>query len=419
MAVIASSVERRTLSLLAGQTSLAQTAWTMASPSIVITFLAVSVGMPVFLVGALVSVRQLASSLTDIFLFERIAKVKNRKLALSLCDMILALCFGATIVSVLFGTQTQTSIVFVVCIFTMGVADEFQHLLMTDFLADNLQSKSRLLLQYTQMAIGGGFGVALAWIAHELTLELPPLSRHSIVVTIGIACFALSALAILAVEDSAPTNAARPSATRSPLRLVRNYYLNVLAMMKQSWFRQYVVITTVFSAVILAVPFFALIAAETHHTTSKGLTAMVTSYALGYIVAGPLWGTLNNVSHRLVMITCSLLVGFCGSILATLHMLNLQHDLRIHAIAIFVVTVAVRGIIAVLQVYFMEIAPKGQRVKGIAVARSFGRLTMICLSALLAAVAHLQETVWAIFFIAFVSFATATISYFFARKFEK
>lgn len=134
----------------------------MASPSIVITFLAVSVGMPVFLVGALVSVRQLASSLTDIFLFERIAKIRNRKLALSLCDMILALCFGATIVSVLFGTQTQTNIVFVVCIFTMGVADEFQHLLMTDFLADNLQSKSRLLLQYTQMAIGGGFGVALA-----------------------------------------------------------------------------------------------------------------------------------------------------------------------------------------------------------------------------------------------------------------
>ncbi len=61
------SKERRNLPLLTGQSTLAQAAWMMASPSIVLTFLAVSLDMPIFLVGALVSIRQAASSLTDIF----------------------------------------------------------------------------------------------------------------------------------------------------------------------------------------------------------------------------------------------------------------------------------------------------------------------------------------------------------------
>ncbi len=73
-------------------------------------------------------------------------------------------------------------------------------------------------------------------------------------------------------------------------------------------------------------------------------------------------------------------------------------------------TVAIRGIITVLNLYYMDIAPKDQRLNGIAVARSFVRIMMICLSATLAAVAHLQETVWAIIFITLASLVAAVVS---------
>lgn len=404
------SKERRNLPLLTGQSTLAQAAWMMASPSIVLTFLAVSLDMPIFLVGALVSIRQAASSLTDIFFFDAIARIRNRKRALSLSDMTLAVCFGATIVAVLFGDKLQTMLVFIACVFVMGMVDEFQQLLQTDFISDNLNSRSRMTLRYSQMALGGGIAVALTWLAHELTLDLPPLHRHSIVVAIGVTCFTLSACAVLAVRDFSASISMRKPATRSPIEALSNYISNTVTMMRHGWFRKFIALRLIFAIVVLSVPFFSLISAESHHASNKGLTALIISYAMGYIVAGPLWGALNNVSHRLVMVASALLVAVAGATLAILHIYDIDHDVRIHAAALFTVTVAVRGIITVLNLYYMDIAPKDQRVNGIAVARSFVRIMMICLSATLAAVAHLQETVWAIIFITLASLVAAVVS---------
>jgi len=388
----------------------------MASPSVVLTFLAVALDMPIFLVGALVSIRQTASSLTDIFFFDAIAKIKNRKRALSVADLILALCFGATVIAVLFGDKLQIMIVFIVCVFVMGAVDEMQQLLETDFISDNLTSQSRRTFKYAQMALGGLVAVALTWIAHELTLELPPMHRHSIVVAIGITCFALSAFAILAVRDLTPADAKKEHSIRSPLKALSNYFENTVSMMRQGWFRKFIALRMIFACVTLAVPFFSLISAEAHHDSNRGLTALIISYAMGYIVAGPLWGALNKISHRLVMVLSALLVVAAGSVLATMHILDLDHDVRLHAAALFTVTVAVRGIVAVISLYFMDIAPKDQRVNGIAVARSFVRITMIGLSATLAAVAHLHETVWAIIFITLLSMLAAAVSFRLTRK---
>lgn len=414
----ADSTHDRNLPLLTGQSTLATAAWMMASPSIVLTFLAVSLDMPVFLIGALVSIRQLASSLTDVFLFGAITRIQNRKRALSVTDLTLALCFGATIIVVLFGDKFQAMVVFVVCIFIMGIVDEFQQLLLTDFISDNLKSHARLKLRYAQMAFGGIFAVALTWAAHELTLELPPLHRHSIIVAIGVICFALSAFAVLAVKDFAE-RPSLPAVAKTPAyKTLTAYVSNAVQMLEYGWFRKFVALRIVFSSVVLSVPFFSLISAEAHHASNKGLTALIISYALGYIVAGPLWGALNNVSHRLVMFSCAVLVGVSGAVLATMHFLDIDHDVRLHAVAIFTVSVAVRGIGAVLSLYYMDIAPKEQRVNGIAVARSFVRVAMICLSAALAAVAHLHETAWAIVFITLASFAAAIVSFFLTRKTE-
>lgn len=411
-----STFERRNLPLLTGQSTLAQAAWMMASPSIVLTFLAVSLDMPIFLVGALISIRQVASSLTDIFLFDAIVRIRNRKLALSLSDLMLAACFGTTIIAVLFGSKIQTMFVFVACVFVMGMVDEFQQLLQTDFISDNLNSRSRMTLKYAQMALGGSIAVTLTWLAHELTLDLPPLHRHSIVVTIGVTCFALSAFAVLAVQDFADRSLKFEHKIRLPHKALLHYFTNTIEMLQHGWFRKFLALRLIFASVVLSVPFFSLISAEAHHSSNKGLTALIISYALGYIVAGPLWGALNNYSHRLVMVVSSLLVTVSGTILAVLHIFHIDHDVRIHAVAIFTATVAVRGIITVLSLYYMDIAPQDKRVNGIAVARSLVRISMICLSATLAAIAHLNETVWAIIFITLASIFAAVVSLILARR---
>ncbi len=110
------------------------------------------------------------------------------------------------------------------------------------------------------------------------------------------------------------------------------------------------------------------------------------------------------------------LVGISGASLTTFHFLDIDHDASGHAAAIFTVSVAVRGVGAVFNLYYMDIALKEQRVNGIAVARSFVRVAMISLLATLAAVAHLHEAAWAILFITVVSFGAAAFSYVMTRS---
>ena len=49
--------EGRNLAILSGQASLATIGWTLASPSVVLVYLAISLDMPVFLAGLLMTVR--------------------------------------------------------------------------------------------------------------------------------------------------------------------------------------------------------------------------------------------------------------------------------------------------------------------------------------------------------------------------
>ncbi|MEM7317969.1 MAG: hypothetical protein AAF408_03000, partial [Pseudomonadota bacterium] len=188
------------------------------------------------------------------------------------------------------------------------------------------------------------------------------------------------------------------------------YYHNVRRLLSQSWFRNVLALRLLFAIVTLSVPFFALIAAETHHQSDQGLAALIISSAGGAIVAGPLWRTLNGFSHRTVMVTSTALVALTGIGLVVAHFLHLDQSVHVHAAALFIVTVAVTGLTTVNGLYFMDVAPKDQRVMGIAVAKSFGRATLIIVSACLAAIAHMHETVWAIMLIVFISAFAALLS---------
>lgn len=408
-------VEKRNFPIMTGQSTVAQAAWTMASPSIVLTFLAVALDLPVLFVGAMVTIRQMAGTIADIFLFDPISRIKNRKLVLSLTDIALGVCFILAIAAALLGSTPVIMVTFAVVIFVLGLIDESQTLLLTDFIGDNLQSKSRMRMKYAQLALGGIIAIILTLIAHETTKELPPLHRHSIVITIAILCFMLAGFVTLAVRDTGTSIKRDTAPIRSPVTALKDYILNAYEMLKHPWFRKYIGIRLLYVVTIMSVPFFALISAETHKHSDKGLTALIVSTAAGAVVSGPLWRMLNNRSHRTVMVTSCLMVAITGVILVGAHFLHLDHNVHLHAVAMFVITVAVNGLVTVRGLYYMDLAPKEERVRGVAVSRSLSRLTSIGVSAALAAIAHMHETVWALVMIVGFSILSALVSYIVAK----
>lgn len=405
------STPKRNIPVLAGQSILSQVAWTLGSPSIVLPFLAVSLELPMFIAGALVSIRMLGSMISDVFLAQPISARPQKKRGIALTEVGVGACLVLAVIVAATGVVPAIAVAFIAAFFLIGLIEEIQSLMYTDLLGDHVQSKSRMIMHYLQLGVGGLGAIGLALLVHEITKENPPFSRHTAVIAVSVTFFVLSGLSILALSEIARDTEAKDAPHPKGKRKFSENFTDIVAMFDEAWFRRYMVMRLPLVVVSLSVPFFALIAAEAHHASAKGLTAMIISSASGYLVSAPLWQMVNMKSHRAVMVIGNLMVAATGAVLVTVHFLGVDHAVHLHAVALFIVTVAVTGISGARQLYFLDVAPKDQRVKGAAAVKSICRITAVILSAALAGVAHMHEVAWAIVFIILVSLFAAITCY--------
>ncbi len=411
--------EGRNLAILSGQASLATIGWTLASPSVVLVYLAISLDMPVFLAGLLMTVRRAANLSVTILGSGIAANRSNRKRDLAATDGVLAFCFLIAIASVAFGNSTVITIAFILIVACIGFTEEFQSLLNYDFMADVLASKNRTRLMYTAMVIGGLGTIALAWSAHLMMINSSALTRHSTIVLIAIACFCLSATAMLLVrefttkESDEANQPAEPAQKENALRL---YLDNLRELWGMPWFRRFMTVRFALQTIELSIPFFAILAALTHGTSQRGLTALVISSALALTVAGPIWRTVSVYSNRLVMLMGAVMAASSGILLVLNHFLQFANSIFLHAVALFFVTVAVQGVQTARSLFYMDMAPKEYRVQGLAISKSIVRISGILLTTLMAALAHTQHVVWAIVTLACLNIIAACIAFAVATK---
>ncbi len=376
--------DHRNIPLMTGQGALSVMAWSMASPPIVLTFLAVSMELPIFLAGMLVSIRHAAGTLADLFAPSAVSRLPQKRSALARLDLAIALCFLTVILSVLFAGQSAVVWAFVIGIFAIGFLEEIKSLMILEFMGDNFRSEDRMRVSYWQKGIGGAATIAVVLLLHQLSKEAPALTRHSLVVSFGALCFALSAVLVVSLYEKAKTagdTANRPKSTVA-------FWRNAATLLRENWFQKYIVIRLSFVLAGLSVPFFALIAAESHHSSAGGLTALVASSAAALLVAAPMWRALNSHSARMVMISGAAMVAVSGFGLIYLHVRGWDHTVHLHALSLFVATVATTGLGSARTLYFMDIAPPEQRIAAQAVSKTIVRVAIITFSAILATIAH-------------------------------
>ncbi|WP_120636105.1 permease [Ruegeria sp. EL01] len=411
MVEVPPSLAKRNVPVLTGQSILSQVAWTLGSPSVVLPFLAVSFELPMFIAGALVSVRMVGSMIADVFLAQMLAAKQQKKRGIALTEVAVGVCLILAIAVAATGVVPLIAVAFVSMFFLIGLFDESQGLMYADLLGDHVQSKSRMIMRYVQLGVGGLGAIGLALLVHEITKGNPPFSRHSTVIAVSFAFFMLSALSILAMSEVGQRDQQSQVSKPAPKLSLSANIKGIVGMFDHAWFRRYMVMRLPLVFVSLSVPFFALIAAEAHHESTRGLTALIVSSASGYLVSAPLWQLVNMKSHRAVMVTGTLMVAVTGAILLGFHYFHLDHDVHLHAIALFVVTVAVTGITSARKLYFLDVAPKAQRVQGAAAVKSIVRVTGVVISAALAGIAHLHEVALAIDLIVLASLVASVACY--------
>lgn len=401
---------KRNVPVLTGQSILSQVAWTLGSPSIVLPFLAVSLELPMFIAGALVSIRMVGSMIADVFLAQVIALREQKKRSIAMTEVLIGACLVMALAAAATGSLVFTATAFITAFFLIGLVGEIQTLLLTDLLGAHVQSRSRMIMRYLQLGAGGLGAIGLVLLVHQITLGNPPFARHSVVIGVAVVFFLLSGLSILAMSE-VPHQKISTAPEDESKRHWSEYFTDILAMFNQTWFRRYMVMRLPIVVVSLSVPFFALMAAEAHHSSAKGLTAMIISSASGYLVSAPLWQFVNLKSHRAVMVSGTLMVALTGAGLLTVHYLHIGHQVHTHAVALFVVTVAVTGISSARKLYFLDIAPFDQRVKGAAAVKSISRIVAVIVSAALAGLAHMHQVSAAVLIVVLVSLIAAFACY--------
>ena len=326
----------------------------------------------------------------------------------------MAACLLIAILSVLSGSTLAITITLVATMFGLGIASELQSILFADFIGRNMQSESRTRMKYWGMGLGGVGTILLVWPIHVLILEAQPTFRHSTIVSIATACFLVSALLIFSVRKyAALSDGLHESSKRQRWKQeLRKRVSNYRLLADTPWFRKFMVVRLSLQSVELALPFFAILAAFTNEDSARGTTALlIISSALALTVAGPLWRLLSRASYRVVMVVGCILAALSGMLLVGNHFLQLFDPTYLHAAALFVVTVATRGVFSARSLYFLDIAPDEHRVAELTVSKSLVRIAAITFSALLAAVAHMQHVVWAIVAIAVVNLLAAGLCY--------
>ncbi|MCY6381139.1 MFS transporter [Hoeflea prorocentri] len=414
------SQERHNLSILTGQGTLSTIAWTMANPSIVLTYIAISLDLPVLLAGLLVTFSQAARLFTATFGTPVAERRIQKKRDLAITDMALAFSFIVALTAAAFGTQTIVAISFILCILIVGAASEYQAIITAGFYGNVLNSNSRNILMYSVMTLGGILASGLAWWAHRAFFHDPPFERHVVLVSIGVVCFVVASIVILLVREytirseQEDHHGHQPHQRRSFIAIVetqlRDVYDKFSLLLTMEWFRSYLRIRLALLTVELSVPFYAILAALSHHESPKGLAALIISSATALIVSGPLWGAIGTKSTRLVMVLGAMMAASAGLLLIVDHFIQLASAPYIHAVALFLVTIAVRGVTTARYLYFIDIAPEKYVVTGIGVSKVAVRIVGIGLSFVLASVAHIQHVLWAILALALINGVTAILA---------
>ncbi len=395
------------------QNSLFKAGRILASPSVVLTYMAVALDQPVFLVALLIPIRKTAGFSVSLFSADFVASIDRRIFALALTVGSLAACYAIIVTSVVYGGSSAVALALMFMMFAIGSMEQYQSLIASDVLGDVLHTHDRKRLQYSTLTLGGLSALALTWGLHVATSDMTPLNRHAIVMFTAVLLFVVSAVSVLMLpklEKSSTTQS--PVAGGNSLKLVATQFVrNLMRLLPMPWFRRYMIVRLMLLSVGLSVPFYAILAALSHGTTQKGLTSLLVAAASANLIAGQVWGFVGRYLGNVgVIIMSSLLAALSGFILITNHFLELTNSILVHSVTLFTISIAAQGVSAAHKLVFLDLAPKDERVAGLAVSKAIQTFFAVGVSFIMATLAHVQHVVWSILFLMLLAILCAVVS---------
>ena len=390
--------------VLLGQGVLLDVSQTLSSPRLVLPFLYISFGAPAIFAGLLIPIVQISRMIGQIVSAPFISAAEICKWYMSLG--ILTASTALVVIALTADTaEDARQFVILTAIFLgvaaiIGLGQGLSRLAFQNMLGYVVPRKLRRNLLFSQTGLSGLLAIILAWASQKLYFNEAD-EEHLALLWVGIAVAIFSGILSMLVRESAVAEKKQRGANSGDRQgVLATLRAGINHVRQVEWFRQFVIARILFLSIELAMPFYAIIAAQEHEKTEDALGGFVIATSLGLMIGGFFWQRLSPWPLRRIM-SLGGIFALAAAVIALLsHYGNPKSHWFYYDMVFFLIALADQGIASTRKIYVATLASAETRPYYIAVSDTLVGGVAVLFAFALGVLAHFQHSLWPILVLA-------------------
>ncbi|OUT64135.1 MAG: hypothetical protein CBB70_06340 [Planctomycetaceae bacterium TMED10] len=390
--------------VLLGQGVLLDVSQTLSSPRLVLPFLYISFGAPAIFAGLLIPIVQISRMIGQIVSAPFISAAEICKWYMSLG--ILTASTALVVIALTADTaEDARQFVILTAIFLgvaaiIGLGQGLSRLAFQNMLGYVVPRKLRRNLLFSQTGLSGLLAIILAWASQKLYFNEAD-EEHLALLWVGIAVAIFSGILSMLIRESAVAEKKQRGANSGDRQgILATLRAGINHVRQVEWFRQFVIARILFLSIELAMPFYAIIAAQEHEKTEDALGGFVIATSLGLMIGGFFWQRLSPWPLRRIM-SLGGIFALAAAVIALLsHYGNPKSHWFYYDMVFFLIALADQGIASTRKIYVATLASAETRPYYIAVSDTLVGGVAVLFAFALGILAHFQHSLWPILVLA-------------------
>ncbi|MEM6462620.1 MAG: MFS transporter [Pseudomonadota bacterium] len=389
----------------------------VGSAHLLMPYLYVASGSPVFLAGMLMPIISASRLIGQIVFAPFVSASRTRKWFLFAGWIATAIGLAAAGLAVLLPIHWIVMVIFVCAALAMGIAKGVNALAFNDLISLNVSRWRRNSGIFAMSAAGGVVTISVTWLMYHLSTGRDTVDHYFSLALGAAGVTALAGIIILFFREKehTPKVYTRTSASGASIQHSKPTLLQRMEKLPQvlryEWFRRYLWMKCITATVILAMPFYAVHGATHHvHKHAAGLSAFVIATSIAVIVCGPMWRWLGKRSQRFSMALGCTLVGLAGVWALTIENVDALKTVVAHSFVFAAAAAGIQGVNGSRMLYLIDAAPKEDLTYYVAVSNTVSAVVALILAAFFGYIGQLQGVIWPVVLVMALNFASAAYS---------
>ncbi len=364
----------------------------LASPSIVLPFLYLSLGAPQFLAGLLLPCVKGARIVAEATMSPYVRVGDRSKKAMILPNLVIALVLAVLALSGAALPDGFVMVLFVVVALVVGCCYGIWALGSNHIYGSELEEEERGQVVFTQLALSSILAIAIVWITLTLMAGETPFERHRVLLWLGVlallvSCFCMFRLVLTKSSESD----SKPQDTKAKESFVAQVSRGWSLALQHAWFRRFLIARVFFLSVELATPFYTIHAATFHLSTPHILSIFVTATCAGRALGAMLWRRIVRKSIRYTIAGASMIACMSSLMAIGFDLFGLASNPWIYATTIFFLSFGIGGETEGRYLYLLSMSSADNRPYMVALSDAVAGIGGIIFAAVLGLVAQIQS----------------------------